>query len=312
MEKKNTRGHILALITIILWGTTFISTKILLKDFAPIEILFYRFILGVSVLFLLYPKRLVRKSLMQELTFALAGLCGVTLYFLLENIALTYTMASNVGVIVSISPFLTALLTQLFMKKEEGLKMSFIIGFIIAVVGICLISFNASQLKLNPLGDILAMSAALAWAFYSVLIRKISSYGYHTIQTTRRIFIYGILFMLPSLLLFDIKWNVHNIIKPLNLFNLIFLGIGASAICFVSWNFAVKLLGAVRTSIYIYLVPVVTVITSLLVLREKITFVAVLGTIFILIGLFVSESRISKRGFGQSLYRIKDTNITKE
>lgn len=295
---KTTTGHIAALITILIWGTTFISTKILLVDFTPIEILFFRFLLGLLVLIIVYPKRLKLKDRKQELTFAAAGLCGICLYYLLENIALTYTMASNVGVIISIAPFFTAVLSHIFMKTEEKLKAQFFVGFFIAMVGICLISFNGRELELNPIGDILAVVAALVWAVYSLLTRKISSYGYNTVQTTRRIFTYGIVFMLPFLFVFDFNLDIQKVVKPEYALNLIYLGIGASALCFVTWNYAVKMLGAVKTSVYIYMVPVITVATSVIVLREKITWVSAIGTILTLIGLFLSESRlkIKKRG----------------
>lgn len=286
------------MITILIWGTTFISTKILLVDFTPIEILFFRFLLGLLVLIIVYPKRLKLKDRKQELTFAAAGLCGICLYYLLENIALTYTMASNVGVIISIAPFFTAVLSHIFMKTEEKLKIQFFIGFFAAMAGICLISFNDSKLELNPIGDILAVAAALIWSLYSLLTRKISSYGYNTVQTTRRIFTYGIVFMLPFLFVFDFNLDIQKVVKPEYALNLIYLGIGASALCFVTWNYAVKMLGAVKTSVYIYMVPVITVTTSVIVLREKITWVSAIGTILTLIGLFLSESRlkIKKRG----------------
>lgn len=115
-------GHIAALVTIVIWGTTFISTRILLTDFTPIEILFFRFLLGLIALIIVYPKRLKLSDRKQELIFAAAGLCGICLYYLLENIALTYTMASNVGVIISIAPFFTAVLSHIFMRSEEKLN----------------------------------------------------------------------------------------------------------------------------------------------------------------------------------------------
>ncbi len=298
MDKKTTAGHITALITIVIWGTTFISTKILLADFTPIEILFFRFLLGLFVLIIIYPKRLKITDKRQELTFAAAGLCGICLYYLLENIALTYTMASNVGVIISVAPFFTAVLSHVFMKAEEKLKAPFFIGFIVAMVGICLISFNGSKLELNPLGDILAIVAAFVWAVYSLLTRKISSFGYNTIVATRRIFTYGILFMLPFLFVLDFRFDVQKFVKPEYALNLIYLGLGASALCFVTWNYAVKVLGAVKTSVYIYMVPVITVVTSVIVLKEEITWIAAIGIGFTLIGLFLSESRLKfkKRG----------------
>ena len=282
-------GHIAALLTIFIWGTTFISTKILLVDFKPIEILFFRFLIGLIALLFIYPKRLKKTTKDQEITFALAGLCGVTLYFLLENIALTYSMASNIGVIISIAPFFTAILSD-FVLKEKSLKSNFIIGFIAAMIGIALISFNGtSNFKLNPIGDVLALLAALVWAIYSVLTKKISEYGYNTIQVTRRIFIYGIAFMLIALVPFDFELNLNRFTNPVYLGNIIFLGLGASALCFVTWNVAVKILGAVKTSIYIYIVPIVTVVTSLIILNEQITLMSFIGTILTLIGLFLSQ-----------------------
>lgn len=285
-------GHVAAFITILIWGTTFISTKILLVAFAPIEILFFRFFMGLIALMVIYPHRLKVKDKKQNLTFAWAGLCGITLYYLLENIALTYTMASNVGVIISAAPFFTAILTHLFLKGEEKLRVNFFVGFGVAMIGICLISFNGSaNLRLNPFGDFLAIAAAFVWAVYSVITRKISSYGYNTVQTTRQVFFYGLIFMIPVVFLFDFKLELSRFSNPVYLLNIIFLGLGASALCFVTWNFAVKVLGTVKTSIYIYIVPVITVITSVIVLGERITGMAAFGTAITLAGLLISESK---------------------
>lgn len=291
-ENSIGKGHVSAFITILIWGTTFISTKVLLTDFKPIEILFYRFGIGLIVLLIAYPHKLKGTTKKQELLFAAAGLCGVTLYYLLENVALTYTTASNVGVIISIAPFFTAILANWFLDGEKP-KENFFIGFFAAIIGIFLISFNGSAvLKLNPVGDLLALSAAIVWAAYSILSRKISQFGYNTVQTTRRIFCYGMLFMIPVLLLFRFEWGIERFIQPVNLFNILFLGLGASALCFVTWNLAVKILGAVKTSIYIYMVPVITVVTSVIVLRERVTWMSALGTILTLAGLFISEKKV--------------------
>jgi len=285
---KEISGHLAAVITILIWGTTFISTKILLVSFTPIEILFYRFSIGLITLTIIFPRRLKGTNMKQELMFAGAGLCGVTLYFLLENIALTYTLASNVGVIISIAPFFTAILSHWFLENEK-LKTNFFVGFVVAMMGIFLINFNGSMiLKLNPLGDLLAVLASALWAVYGVLTRKISGFGHNTIQTTRRIFLYGLLFMIPALLIFPFEWSIERFSRSSNLFNILFLGLGASALCFVTWNTAVKILGAVKTSIYIYMVPAITVITSIIVLHEKITWIAACGTVLTAAGLFIS------------------------
>lgn len=295
MKNKNKLGHITAFMTIFIWGTTFISTKILLVDFAPIEILFVRFVIGFVMLLIACPKLLKKTTFKQEVVFMAAGLSGVCLYYLVENIALTYTSASNVGVIISISPFFTALLTTIFVKNEEKLHRNFFIGFGVSIIGICMLSFQGSQLKLNPLGDFLAVLAALLWACYAILTKKISHFGYSTILTTRRTFFYGILFMVPTLFVSDFHISMTKLVEPLYLFNFLFLGICASALCFVTWNVAVKILGAVQTSIYIYIVPVVTVVTSWLILGEKISLLSGIGILFTIFGLGISENMFLKK-----------------
>lgn len=143
MKSKTTNGHLAAALTTFIWGTTFISTKILLADFQPVEILFIRFIMGLLALLVICPRRLKGTTLRQELTMAAAGLCGICLYYLLENIALTYTLASNVGVIISVAPFFTAILSRL-LTREEKLRPNFFAGLMVSMVGIVLISFNGS------------------------------------------------------------------------------------------------------------------------------------------------------------------------
>ena len=283
------KGHIIAIITILLWGTTFVSTKVLLDDFLPIEILFYRFGLGLIALLIAYPRRLKGTTVKQELMFAAAGLSGVTLYYLLENIGLTYTSASNVAVITSTAPFFVAVLAHFFLKGET-IKLRFFVGFAIAIIGITVISFNGQlYFELNPLGDILALSASLVWGFYSVFVKKISQYGYNTIQTTRRIFFYGFIFMIPMVLATPFEFGIERFSDPTNLFNMLFLAFGASALCFVTWNYAVKVLGAVKTSVYIYMVPVITVVLSAIVLDEKLNALLVVGILLTLSGLLISE-----------------------
>lgn len=295
MEKKNYQGHGAALLTILIWGTTFISTKILLADFQPIEILVFRFVMGFAALWLICPRRLQTSGLKQEAVFAAAGLSGICLYYLLENIALTYTLASNVGVIISVAPFFTAILAHILIGSEEKFRINFFIGFLIAMAGIMMISLNGARLELNPMGDLLALLAAFVWAIYSILSKKINGFGYPVVLSTRRTFFYGILFMIPAAWIFDLRLDLSGFAEPKNLLNLLYLGLGASALCFVTWNFAVKKLGAVKTSIYIYMVPVITVITSVLILGEKITWMSGLGVIFTLMGLFLSEMKIPKR-----------------
>lgn len=145
------------------------------------------------------------------------------------------------------------------------------------------------------MGDILAVLASVCWAVYTILMRKISGLGHPTIGCTRRIFFYGLVFMLPVLLLSGLHPGFNRFAKAVDLLNILFLGLCASALCFVTWNWSVRILGAVRTSAYIYVVPVITVAAAYLILHENITGTAVLGAFLTLSGLFLSERKHKER-----------------
>ncbi|MDE7242183.1 DMT family transporter [Desulfovibrio sp.] len=281
-------GHLVALATIIVWGVTFISTKMLLVDFSPTEILLLRFLLGWLALWLVCPHRLMVGSRKDELLFALAGLSGVSIYFLLENVALTLTFASNVGVIVAVAPFFTALLAWRFLGAARPGPV-FCVGFAVAITGIACISLAGSELALNPAWDVLALLAALSWAVYSIVVRMLAARGYGSLPATRRIFFYGLVCMLPILPFTGISLRPEALLRPVNWANLLFLGLCASALCFVTWTYCVRLLGAVKASLYIYLVPVVTVITSIALLDERVTWLSGAGMALTLAGLLISE-----------------------
>lgn len=282
-------GHIAAIFTILMWGTTFVFTKSLLASFSPIEILFIRFLLGYAALWAVRPKLLKTAGRREELLFAAAGLCGVTLYYLCENVALTFTLASNVGVIVSIAPLFTALLSFRFLGEEKP-GPRFFLGFVAAIGGVALVSWGGSGgVALDLRGDLLSLFSAFVWGIYSILTRKFGELGYDNILCTRRVFFYGILFMTPALFFMDFHPQLSLLAQPANLFGILYLGLGAGAACFVTWNLAVKRLGALTTSVYIYLVPLVTIVASAIVLHERMTPLSLLGMALILTGLFLSQ-----------------------
>lgn len=161
--------HVTALITVFFWSTTFIATKLLLVDFSPTAILLVRFIIGLAALSVISKFSLVHYRLWQHLYLMAAGITGVCFYFFLENIALSYTSTSNVAVIVSISPLFIGLASAFVYQTK--LKVTFFIGFLLSFIGIFLISF-AGDLSFHPLGDFLAVAAALMWMIYSLLIKK--------------------------------------------------------------------------------------------------------------------------------------------
>lgn len=286
---RSLQGHLSAFITIFIWGTTYISTKVLLEAFSPTEILFFRIILAYLALWLIAPRRLPFGTLREELLFMLAGLFGVTLFFTFQNTAIDYTLASNVGMLIAVAPLFTAIGAVIFLK-EGSLHPGFFLGFALSFLGVFLILFNGNyMLKLNPLGDLLAIFSAVVWAGYSIVTRKISEKQDDTILVTRKVFFYGLVFLLPLLFIFNFRLDLSRFTFGVNLLNMLFLSLGASALCFVTWNFAVSVLGAVKTSIYIYLGPIISMITSVIVIQERVTLLALIGVSLILAGLYLSE-----------------------
>lgn len=286
-------AHLFALGTTIVWGTTFISSKILLESLTPSEIIVYRFAIAIAFLYLLRPHFFRHgRGWRMEAAFAGAGLSGVSVYFLFENTALTYTYASNVGVIICTAPFFTGLASAIvFRDKLQG---NFFWGFLVAMVGICLISFNdVSVLQLNPLGDFLALMAAASWAIYSICTRFIFKYGYPLLEVTRRIFIWGLISLIFFLPFQDEVWSMPDLANISILGNLLFLGILASGVCFATWNYALRVLGPIKTTAYIYLTPVITVAASVIFLGEHITLLAAFGIGLALAGLLLSENRFT-------------------
>lgn len=293
MDKKLT-GHLLAIFTVAVWGTTYISSKILLTEFTPVELLFTRFIMGSAALFIASPRIVRPRNIKQEITFALAGLFGITLYYLFENIALTRTFASNVGVIISAAPFFTVISEYFFSKGKEKAGRNFFVGFVIAMAGIYILSFKSHPMVVNPVGDLLALLAAAAWAVYSPLIKKAGTYGYGTVVSTRRVFEYGTVFMIPAMIFWGYRPDLTKLAEPVYAGNLLFLGFCASALCFATWNYSVKVLGPVKTSAYIYMSPVITLISSVIILHEPVNGLTLLGAALTMSGLFISEMKQKK------------------
>ena len=288
---KKVFGYLLAASCVFFWGITFVCTKYLLRDFSPLEILFYRFIAAYIGLWILRP-RFEKIAAKDNILFALAGFTGVILYQLFENIAINYTNASNVSVIVSICPLFTAIFSQIFLK-EKHLSLWFVIGFIISITGITLVCLNGNKtLEFNPKGDILALFSAICWGLYSVVISLINRKNYDQICATRRIFFFAVLMMIPLMIFtkqINVLQNTARFTKLLNIASLLFLGIIASGFCFASWNKACKIAGTVKVSCGLYLIPIVTIIFAFIALGEKITPAGAIGAIITIAGLFISE-----------------------
>ena len=226
------------------------------------------------------------------------GVTGGSLYFWAENTAIQYSLVNNVAFIVCNAPLLTLFLGMAFSKEIRATK-NIVMGSLISLIGVALVIFNGSFiLRLNPIGDFLALVAAGAWAVYSLLMRGLTN-RYNVTFLTRKVFFYGILTILPAFLIKPWQFPLENLAEPVIWMNLLFLSIIAALICFVLWNIVIRELGALSSANYIYLSPVSTMIASAIFLQEPVTWISIAGSILILSGLFI----VSKRGIGESRSR---------
>ena len=281
--------YFVALFVVLMWGTTFVSSKVLLNSgLLPADIFFVRFVMAYCCMLCISHKRLFANSVADELTLVGLGLMGGSVYFLVENMALLHSTASNVSILVSTTPLVTAMLLAIFYKSER-LSMRQIFGSILAFVGVVLVVLNGQFiLHLNPLGDALALGASFTWGFYSLFMGRIMG-RYSADFITRKVFFYGLVTILPY----------FAFVNPLNIdlltsgnmtiwSNLIFLGIIASTGGYLLWNWVMRKLGAVKSTNFIYLQSLVAMVAGHVILGERITFMAIAGAVILIAGMILA------------------------
>lgn len=281
--------HVLALVTAAVWGSTFVSTKILLTNgLSPAQIMVIRFSIAYLLILLLSHRPLFSRKLSDELLMIGAGITGGSLYFLAENSALIYTQASNVAIIIAVTPLLTAIAAHFF-SRGERFSRTLATGSVIALAGVVLVVLNGRfVLHLNPKGDMLTIAAAVLWALYSIIIVRLQR-RYSSLFITRKVFFYGIVTLLPYLFIHEAALDFGLLLRPAVIGNLLFLGLIASFACYWAWNAAIARIGSVNASNYLYLNTVVALITSAIALDERITVTALIGTALIMLGVAVCE-----------------------
>jgi drug/metabolite transporter (DMT)-like permease len=277
----------MAAATTVIWGTTMVSSKVLLNEgLSPAQIMFYRFLLGYVFLWILYPRTHRIRSLRDEALFAGMGLFGGSLYFLTENSALLHARATDVALICASVPLISAILSHFVLG--ERLSRGFRLGSAVAMAGVALVVLNGNfVLKISPLGDVLAFAAICCWAVYCLLV-KMLRHGYNSLFITRRLFLYGLLTLTPYFLYEPFRFSAETLQRPAVWGNLLFLGLIASSLCYVMWNSAMRELGIVKTNSYLYFSPAVTLVTAAAVLSEQLTAFIFLGTALILLGLWLA------------------------
>lgn len=275
-----------------IWGETFVSSKILLQaGLLPSDIFFIRFCIAYLCMCLFSHARWKAQSWKDELLLLSLGATGGSIYFLSENMALMYSTASNVAILVGTTPLVTALLLSLF-YKEERMNRRQVVGSVVAFMGMILVILNGRfVLHLNPKGDILALGASLTWGFYSLIIKRLSV-RYDSLFITRKVFGYGIVTLLPYLAFVSpLNIDLNILSRPQVWGNLLYLGFVASMLCYFTWNWALTKLGTVRATNVIYLQSFFTMLFSYLILNERITLMAITGTFVLIVGMAMTAKR---------------------
>lgn len=284
------KGHLLALFTVTIWGITYIATKIMLESYDELQILALRFIIAYILLWIVRPKLMRAGNLKDEAGIFTLSFFGVVLYYLLENMALTYSPATNVSILVSFAPIVTAVGMHLT-SKDDKINRFKILGFIIAITGVILVVYNGTvMLKLSPAGDILSLGATVAWAVYSILISRFLE-KYDSVMLTRRMFFYSLLLILPATL---IKSGVPDLRSCFSLdigLSLLLLGVFGSCLCYLWWNQSIKKIGVVTTTNYVYLIPFITMVSAFIILKEDITIMGIAGAVLIIAGVVISDRK---------------------
>lgn len=287
---KRILGHIFALFSVVVWGSCYVLTKNLLAaGFTALQITPIRMALAYIVLLIMRPK-FQRLSWKDEGMFILIGIFGGSIYFFLQNTALTYTYAANVSIIVCLSPIFTAILAAIFSRGNERLGKYLLFGSVLAVAGVVMVVLNGSlNFHLSPVGDLLALAAGISWAVYSILIKRYTE-TMDGFLVTRRVMFWAFLTAVPLMLATDGMPDLQPLfVQTKVLLSWLFLGILGNAVCFALWNIAFKELGVVVTNNYLYGSPFVTLIVGWLLLGEPVSWMGVVGAVLITAGVILAQ-----------------------
>ena len=300
MEIQRYKYHLVAFLTVAIWGSTFVFTKILLLNgLSPAQIFTLRFAIAYVLmvaghLMSRQPFKLFANSWLDELLMVLLGITGGSVYFLMENAAMLYTTATNTSLIVCTCPLFAMLLVAVVYRHSEHFTKTQALDSLIACLGMAVVVLNGHfVLHLSPKGDLLAFGACLCWAFYSLLMKP-ALQRYNTLFVTRKMFFYGLVTIIPYYIMIPGFPPLQVILRPDVLWNLLFLSMVASMLCYILWNWVIGKLGPVVATNWVYFNPIFTILFAWWLLREHITIWFLLGSALIIVGMILSERKAAK------------------
>jgi drug/metabolite transporter (DMT)-like permease len=290
VPKSRTLPHLEALLAVVVWGASFIATKVALKDISPVSVVWLRFSMGVVILgfAVVLRKQFALPTRNEWGYFAALGFLGITFHQWLQSNGLQTSEASTTAWIVATTPVFMALLGWLVLK--EGLGLIKIMGIAVAFIGVLLVVSkgnlaSVSGGKFGAPGDVLILISSVNWAVFSVLSRRglkshPASLMMFYVMTSGWIF--------TSILLFAGTGLSELSNLTLNGWvGILFLGVLCSGLAYIAWYDALQSLPAAQTGVFLYIEPLVAVVVAFFVLREAITAVSLLGGGIILLGVWL-------------------------
>ncbi len=290
MKNELTSAYAKITFSVVVWGASFIATKMALLDVSPLTVVWLRFGIGLLVLGLAVVQR-GQLSLPKPgdlLYFALLGFVGVTFHTWLQSTGLISAQASTTAWIVATTPVFMALLGWLFLK--EKLRWAQMVGISLATAGVLLV---VSEGDLRAVlsgafgvpGDFLILISAVNWAVFSIISRK----GLQEHPAGRMMFyVMGFGWLFLSVFLFaGPGWKEIGELTSSGWIGIAFLGIACSGLAYIFWYDGLQSLPASQVGAFLYLEPLVTVIVASAVLGEPILLASVVGGGAILLGVWM-------------------------
>jgi RarD protein len=281
--------RLLLLFTVIVWGWTFVATKICLDFVNPVELLGLRLLLGLPVLLAVIVFKKVRFEFTRaEWGRVLIGAAVITAHFLIQINGMRYTTATNTGWIISVTPLVMAVLSFLFLKERLG-RVQYA-GIAVATFGILLLVSRghlASFGWLRSTGDWLVLISAHTWAIYTVATRDISR-NRNPLAVTFAMLVPALIVTL-CYILFVSDWSRFAQMSPRAVWALLFLAIPGLALGHWFWQAGVAKIGAARAGIYLYLEPVATTVLAIPLLHEPFGPTTAIGGGLVLAGVWLGQ-----------------------
>ncbi|MCU7496473.1 MAG: DMT family transporter [Ignavibacteria bacterium] len=294
--KNKLRLYWKPLFAVMVWGASFVATKIALSELTPLTIVLSRLIMGVLLLAVIIFIKDGKFTIPPQVLKNIVLLALVASFHLwIQVTGLQFTTASNTGWIIGFSPVFMAILGVMFF--HESLNFIRSCGIVISLFGLLLLvsKGNFKNIGLiSNLGDLLVLASAVTWSVYSALNKKISLH-YSPLLTIFYLFSFMSLFLIP----FTIRPEGINSVIHLSLkgwLAIAFLGIFCSGIAYVLWAQALREMDSANVGVFLYFEPFVTVFTAWIILGENITFLTILSGIIITLGVVFVNRKAGASG----------------